>query len=413
MSQVLRLAIVDPNDGSRESLKSLLLGMDTVWLEAECSRYEFFADVVAQTDPDVAVVTLDADQEKSLALIQKLKESTPRCNVVAVSATTDGSVILRAMRAGVKEFITAPVTVDELVAAFERLRAQRSSAGTSKSRSCKIVSIAGSGGGVGSTSIAVNLGCALAADENNSVALLDLDIALGDADVFLDTIPEYTLTDVTQNVSRLDFTLLKRSLTKHASGLYLLPRPVQLQDREFITADDLQRVIGLLKATFTHLIIDLSKSYNELDAIALQESEHVFLVTQIDIPSLRNVVRLMMSFAEIEGLKEKTKIVVNRMGMDSGQISIKKAKETIGGDIFWQIPNDYRVMSEVRNNGIPLLQHAPRANITQSIIGLATALNEDLAVHMNSEKSGISRWINFWPNKPKSGKEPAGPQPAS
>ena len=413
MSQVLRLAIVDPNDGSREGLKSLLLGMDTVWLEAECSRFEFFADVVAQTDPDVALVALDADQEKALLLIQQLKESSPGCNVVAVSATTDGSVILRAMRAGVKEFITAPVTVDELVAAFERLRAHRRSEGASKSRACKIVSIAGSGGGVGSTSIAVNLGCALAADENNSVALLDLDIALGDADVFLDTIPEYTLTDVTQNVSRLDFTLLKRSLTKHASGLYLLPRPVQLQDREFITADDLQRVIGLLKATFSHLIIDLSKSYNELDAVALQESEHVFLVTQIDIPSLRNVVRLMMSFGEIEGLKEKIKIVVNRMGMDSGQISIKKAKETIGGDIFWQIPNDYRVMSEVRNNGIPLLQHAPRANITQSIIGLATALNEDLSVSTNPEKSGISRWINFWPGKLKPGKEPAAQQPPS
>jgi pilus assembly protein CpaE len=297
------------------------------------------------------------------------------------------------------------------VAAFERLRAHRRFEGTSNARSCKIVAVAGSGGGVGSTSIAVNLGCALAADENNSVALLDLDIALGDADVFLDTIPEYTLTDVTQNVARLDFTLLKRSLTKHASGLYLLPRPVQLQDREFITGEDLQRVIGLLKATFSHLIIDLSKSYSELDAIALQEAENVLLVTQIDIPSLRNVVRLMMSFSEIEGLKEKTKIVVNRMGMDSGQISIKKAKETIGGDIFWQIPNDYRVMSEVRNNGIPLLQHAPRANITQSIIGLATALSEDLSVvSSGAEKSGISRWINFWPNKPKSGKEAAGQQ---
>ncbi len=409
MSQVLRLAIVDPNDASRETLKSLLLGMDTVWLEAECSRYEFFVDVVAQTDPDVGIVALDGDQEKALGLIHKLKDTSPRCNIVAVSAATDGTVILQAMRSGVKEFITAPVTVDELVSAFERLKHQRSSNGATKQRSCKIVAVAGSGGGVGCTSIAVNLGCALAADENNSVALVDLDIALGDADVFLDTIPEYTLTDVTQNVARLDFTLLKRSLTKHASGLYLLPRPVQLQDREFITPEDLQRVIGLLKATFSHLIIDLSKSYSDLDSIALQESEHVFLVTQIDIPSLRNVVRLNMSFSEIDGLKEKTKIVVNRMGMDSGQISIKKAKETIGGEIFWQIPNDYRVMSEVRNNGIPLLQHAPRANITQSIIGLAAALNENLEIDaLSAEKSGLSKWINFWPNKSKGGKEVAG-----
>ena len=91
-----------------------------------------------------------------------------------------------------------------------------------------------------------------------------IDLCLGDADVFLDTIPDYTLVDVAQNVTRLDFTLLKRSLTKHASGLYLLPRPVQLEDAALITPDDLRRVIGLLKATFTHLIIDLSKSYSAI-----------------------------------------------------------------------------------------------------------------------------------------------------
>ena len=74
------------------------------------------------------------------------------------------------------------------------------------------------------------LGCVLAEDARNSVALLDLDLALGDADVFLDSIPDYTLADVVQNVSRLDIQLLKRSLTKHSSGLYLLPRPVELHD---------------------------------------------------------------------------------------------------------------------------------------------------------------------------------------
>ena len=89
------------------------------------------------------------------------------------------------------------------------------------------------------------------------MALVDLDLCLGDADVFLDTIPDYTLVDVAQNVTRLDFTLLKRSLTKHSSGLYLLPRPVQLEDVPLITPEDLQRVIGLLKATFTHVMLDL------------------------------------------------------------------------------------------------------------------------------------------------------------
>jgi pilus assembly protein CpaE len=107
--------------------------------------------------------------------------------------------------------------------------------------------------------------------------LIDLDLALGDADVFLDTIPDYTLVDVAQNIARLDITLLKRSLTKHASGLYLLPRPVQLQDTQLISPDDLTRVLSLLKATFTHLIIDTSKSYNAFDMVALEAANHTLL----------------------------------------------------------------------------------------------------------------------------------------
>ena len=153
-------------------------------------------------------------------------------------------------------------------------------------------------GGVGTTSIAVNLGCVLAGKESNSVALVDLDLCLGDADVQLDTIPDYTLVDVAQNVTRLDFSLLKRSLTKHSSGLFLLPRPVQLEDASLVSANDMQRVIGLMKASFSHLVLDLSKAYSPIDMIALEMASTILLVTQLDLPCLRNIVRLMASLGE-------------------------------------------------------------------------------------------------------------------
>lgn len=397
MSNVLRLAIVDPNDQSRETVKSLLLGMDLVWLEAECSRYEFFADVVDQTSPDVGVVCLDEDPEKGLELVSRLQESST-CAVLVVSTSGDGSLILRAMRAGAKEFLTQPLTAEELIGALERISNARAGGGKGKSRGCSTVAVAGASGGVGSTSLAVNIGCALAADEANTVALVDLDMALGDADVFLDAIPDYTLVDVSQNVSRLDFSLLKKSMTKHSSGLYLLPRPVQLQDAPLVSPDDFQRVVGLLKATFSHLIFDLSKAYSDLDMVAMRESKHVMLVTQLDLPCLRNVVRLMMSFDEIEGLKEKTRIVVNRLGLDAGHIGLKKAQETINRDIFWRIPNDYRSMAEARNNGVPLTVQAPKAAITQAVVTLAAALNGDVPTTDDDSperRGGVSRWIPF------------------
>ncbi|MHC2065939.1 AAA family ATPase [Bremerella sp. T1] len=406
MSNVLRVALVDPKDSSRESLKSTLLGMDIVWLEAECSRYEFFADVVGQTNPDIGIVSIDSDPDKAIRLIREVHENTPDCSILVISGSTDGQLILKAMRAGAKEFLTQPLSIEDLVSALERIGHHRFGKGDSKSRGCKVITVCGATGGVGSTSMAVNLGCILAAQEQNNVALIDLDLALGDSDVFLDTIPDYTLLDVAQNIKRLDFNLLKRSLTRHSSGLYLLPRPVQLQEEAPISPDDLSRVIGLMKATFTHLIIDTSKSYSALDMVAMQEANVNLMTIQLDLPCLRNVVRLMMSFSEIDGLKEKTRVIVNRVGLDNGEISLKKAQETIGSEIYWQVPNEYRIMVEVRNNGVPLIEQAPRAGITQALVGLAESLSGDGSKRNAGGKSGLGRWFGFLSSKGEKAAKP-------
>jgi pilus assembly protein CpaE len=407
MSNVLRLAMVDPNDGTREKLKAMLLTIESIWLEADCSRYEFFPDVIAQTTPDVGVLALDADPAKSISLVERLSKEYPECVLLVVSASNDGQMILRAIRAGAREFLTLPLSKDELESALNRVCAQKFGAADSKRGSCEVIAVAGATGGVGSTSIASNMGCMLASEPGRSVALLDLDLALGDADVFLNVIPDYTLADVVQNVSRLDIQLLKKSLTKHSTGLYLLPRPVELQDANAITPDNLRKVVGLLKASFTHLIVDLSKSYSLVDMSIMESASKVLLVTQLDLPCLRNVVRLMMSFDEVDGLREKVEIVVNRAGLDSGQISLKKAKETLGRDIYALLPNDYRTMVSVRNNGVPLITQAPKAAITAAMREMVCRLSGDeLAPEgatAEEPDSSESRWKKFWPgiSKPK------------
>src|SRR5262249_17083055 len=125
MKDVQRIAIVDPSDSTREPLRNLLLGVESVWLEAEGSRYEFFQDVVRQSDPDVAVVALDADHTKALQLIGQLATDHPGLPILAVSARGDGQSILQALRSGAKEFLTQPVVLEELLTALQRLRRTR------------------------------------------------------------------------------------------------------------------------------------------------------------------------------------------------------------------------------------------------------------------------------------------------
>lgn len=400
MANVLRIAVVEPDDSNRENLKAVLLGLETVWLEAECSRYEFFVDVVEQTKPEISLIGMDADPQRATALISQVLAKCPDTTVLVSSRSTDGRLILESMRAGAKEFLTEPIKTEDLATAIQRIRRQSAtSRGEAGPSGCNVIAVAGATGGVGSSSIAVNLACALAADDSHSVVLADLDLALGDADVFLDTIPEYTLADVAQNVERLDLTLLKKSLTKHASGVHLLPRPMQLEDAQLITDDRLRRIIGLLKTSFSHIVLDISKGYSPVDLAALRLADHVLMVTQLDLPCLRNVVRLMVTFDDEPELRDKIRVVVNRVGQDSGQISLKKARETVGRDIYWQVPNDYRVMVEVRNNGVPLLEHAPKAGITQSIGQLADALCGKVPDLDDAANAKSRRWLNLWSAK--------------
>jgi pilus assembly protein CpaE len=218
-----------------------------------------------------------------------------------------------------------------------------------------------------------------------------MDLALGDADVALDLMTDYTLSDVALNVDRLDMQFLKRSLSKHSSGLSLLPHPVQMEDAALIREDHLQRVIGLLRASYNYLILDLSKSLSPNDMTALRMSDVIILVAQLELSSLRNVVRLLLSLGNDQALADKVRVVLNRVGSDN-DIDPKKAEETIGKPVYWQIPNEPKVVSDSRNEGVPLIQSAPRCKVQLSIAGLVQALTGKEAPVVR-EKAG--RWGLF------------------
>lgn len=380
MKSVVRLALVDPKDSSRASLKNLLLGIDAVWLEAECASYDYFFDVISQTNPDIALIAIDSDPNVGLDLVAQISNNLPGCIPLVISGSQEGSLILRAMRNGAKEFFSQPLRLEDFLSALDRIQQTQTNRGEDGGRpkNSQVLSIAGVSGGLGCTAVAVNLACQLAQNPKNNVAIIDLDLALGDADVWLDIIPDYTIQDVADNISRLDYALLKRSLTQHSCGAFLLPRPVQMDEKVAISPEELRRVIALLKATFTHLIIDISKSYSPLDLAAMDVSDSVLLITQLDLPCLRNVVRLTQFFDQRPGMIEKVKIIVNRMGLQDANISLNKALDTIGRDVFAQLPNDYIAMVESRNNGVPLLTHAPKSRITKAIEQLALLLDPNV-----------------------------------
>jgi pilus assembly protein CpaE len=122
-------------------------------------------------------------------------------------------------------------------------------------------------------------------------------------------------------------------------------------------------------------VLDLSKSFTPTDVTAMRMADVILLVTQLELTSLRNAVRILMTLEQEPGLGEKVRVVVNRVGGEDGDISLKKAEETINRTIFWQVPNDTKAVIGSRNAGVPLIQHAPRCKAQQAFAGLARLLN--------------------------------------
>src|SRR6478752_3384633 len=120
-----RIAIVDPNEASRESLRTLLLGVDFVWLEAECARYDYFFDVVQQSGPDLVVIALDADRTKSLGLVGQLATHFPKMPIITISS--DSQSRLQSLQRGARHFLSPPIGLEDLVSTLRKVLAESGS----------------------------------------------------------------------------------------------------------------------------------------------------------------------------------------------------------------------------------------------------------------------------------------------
>jgi pilus assembly protein CpaE len=398
-----RIVICDPADTSREHLRGLLLGLDFAFLDAECKRYDAFIDIIADNPPDMAVVHLDADKDKAVALLAQLSQQFSQVPVLVVSR--NHAAILEALQAGARQFLTEPVTLEDLLRVIRKALAEGGSASTGSSAGfvpkistqSQIIAVLGVRGGVGSTTTAVNLAASLASDKDFHVALVDLDLALGDANVHLSVTPNYTLADLAANIDKLDLNFLKRSMVKHEeTGLSFLDRPMNVTEIDAIEGAHVDRVLNLLKLSYSHLVIDVSKRFTAADAAALSVADQILLVTQLELSSVLNATRVLAALSNLDEAGDRVKIILNKAGVEADEderyrISPKKAEEIIGKPFYWSIPYEPRSIWLARNEGVPLIRSAPKSRAFQAIAGLAGALTNKQVVAAAPQQGGLFR----------------------
>ena len=389
MRDVIRVILVDPNDESRQTLQRLLGSMSSVWIAEVFPSYQIATSRIVEIAPDLCLVALDAAPSQAVELITGLAQALPEAVVLPASESCDSTLILKSIRAGAREFLTLPTEASELLETITRLFRGRGDSPSSTVNCPQIITVTGAAGGVGSTSLAVNLATSLAGCRDFETILLDFDLMFGSVDACLDIIPDNTLINVVQSFDRLDLTLLKRSMTRHASGLYVLPHPVALEDAAKIDPETLKRLLGLLKAAFPCLIIDTSKGLQSSDFVAFEMADVILMVVVLDLTCLRNTSRLLNLFKQFEGMLDRVKLVVNRAGSVETEISLKKAEETLKMPISWQIPVAVKPFQTARIRGVPVSEVASGSRSHQAILEIARALSPALSNGSDKPRKGL------------------------
>ena len=325
---------------------------------------------------DVLILEIGEDLEKDFQFATGVKASGIAGHIFLTAARTDPEILLGALKLGAEGFFAQPVNKEEVRNTLIRLVKEMGPATKSRAKKGKIIDVFGGKGGIGTTTVAVNLATSLVEMEGvQNVALVDINAPFGDTPLFLNIDPPiFDWLEVSKNVSRLDSTYLMSILCRHASGLYVLPSPtVPVEDPNIPKVMD--TLMKLMRTMFDFIVVDSGQVVNETSRAILRLSDKVLLVTILNISSLINVKRFQSIFRKLGyPFEENVEVVVNRFNQKTS-VSMAEAEETLNKKIYFAIPNDFRITMSAINQGKPLSVIAYGAEATTKMRGLASILS--------------------------------------
>jgi len=329
--------------------------------------------------PDLVIYELGDDTERDFQVLQSLMNSDALGEIFLTSNRTDSQLLLKAMRMGVKEFLLQPLNEQEVRQALAGFKGRRGASDlTGPGKVGRIISVIGSKGGVGTTTVAVNLAVSLAERKaEQSIALVDLNAVVGEIPLFLAVKPSYHWGEIMQNIGRLDSAFLMNIMVRHGSGLYVLPSPSKLNGYPVATPDTTQRVLNVLRDIFDVVVIDGGQSMDSAYLKVIEMSDTLLIISILSLPCLHNTHNLLQSLKSLSILpQDRMQVVINRH-LKKSDVSIREAEESIRKKIFWSIPNDYKATMSAINQGKPLSQVVRKASVTQSIREMAHYLVQE------------------------------------
>ncbi len=381
MSDTVRLLILDGSMERRESIKALLQVMPRFHIVGEGGLDNKAPMRVMSDNPDIVLVSIDPGDSENSVILEHISAQSPDIGIIVLSEHKDWYLVRQYMRAGAKDYLYMPVTpavlertIDEVIRLMNEksviapeLEKQRQA-----SARCKTYAFFSGKGGVGRTTLSVNVATALAMSGHSTV-LVDLALYAGGDHILLNIVPSWTIMDLLQQTQELDRELLQHYLSYHQdSGLWLLPAPHQAEEMELLVDSDFRLMMKALQREFDYVVVDTASMQESLLLTTLEVITRGFLVNMLNIAVIKSN-QSILDFVRKSGYAGKIATVLNNADSRTG-VTAHDVERVLGVPLTWQFPSDYTLVETAANAGVPFVLKHKRNRLARSIDGFSQKL---------------------------------------
>lgn len=397
-SDKIRVLVVDDIPETRENVRKLLAFESDIEVVAVAGTGQDAIQAAKEFQPDIALMDINMPGLDGISAVEAITQESPSVQVIMMSVQSESDYLRRSMLAGARDFLTKPFTSDELVSTIRRVNRmgqQRAAAMPMPAQAAtvpgkrggmaptqiappegSVIAVFGPKGGVGTSTLAVNLAVALQKGEIK-VALIDASLQFGSVDVLLNLHAQRSIADISQTINDLDADLVSTVVTPHPSGLKALLAPTRPELADLVLPDHMQRIIAQMRRQFDYVVIDTPSALSDLVLTILDAADRIVLVSQADVPTIKNT-RTFFQVTEALGYEpNKIMLVLNQLDARN-PITAKMIEDNLKHKVTLQIPQDVDTINNSIRRGLPFITEIRNKPISNAVNQLAEKLVADL-----------------------------------